>query len=63
MGAAVSYLKEFLLGKSDYNNNNVPDRKEVIDFITSQLDKQDEKKKIKESKKKERLITKMIRKR
>lgn len=60
MGASVSYLKDFIFGKSDYNNNNVPDRKEVIDFITSKLDKHDVKEKSKGLKKKQRLISKMI---
>lgn len=42
MGALVSYITSFAYGESDFNNNKIPDRKEVLDFVVRELDKKKE---------------------
>ncbi len=60
MGALVSYVKSFVYGESDFNNNKIPDRKEVLDFVVRELDKKKEKDKSKLVKEKAKAIKKLL---
>ena len=61
MGALISYyISSFVYGESDFNNNNIPDRREVINFALQQLDKKKDKDKNKILREKAKKIKKLL---
>ena len=39
----VNFIKKFILGETDLNNNGIPDNTEILKLIQSKIDKKKEK--------------------
>ena len=47
----VNFIKKFILGEIDLNNNGIPDNKEILKLIQNKIDKKREKENKKKLKK------------